>query len=442
MKNLYFRYSSVKSSYEKAKVHHELVGNFFANQLRNAQNLIYILSREGNPYEYADLRNLMNFSVPRSNICHDVCNRDELGVKALNKFRQERMVYVNGESDHENEDTKIPFWSPLTKNNFQMFSDIHIVVNGKQKTLTTLKIEKQLYARMLFVSKSRPELCPETVIGEFEFTNIPPSNFSPDGSMITVKSNDSLIKLIMELPVIDDEDMFFEMPTDENSVIIVNAMEILESIKKQKQKPMENVSDLVNQFLSELEKAVEGYSEVRLIFERFAVKHVNEYDPKARISKKAAIHYHVKNNTPIKSLDSFLAHVNTRVELSTFLGQLVFERYKDSPTKYLVAYGNKYLVNESLAEATNLGTEHDLVDLKQIILSNVADISKINRNRILTINSTDVDLIILLTGLFQHIPPYTTAKWDRKSIKIMDIYNRLSYKLSDSIIGWYAFHGK
>lgn len=115
------RYSNVKHSLEEEKIHHELVGNFFANQLKSAQNLINTLSKEGNPYEYIDLRNLMTFSVPRPSICNDVCNRDELGVKALNKFRKERMVCDESSESECCEDVKIPFGSTLTKKNFKCF---------------------------------------------------------------------------------------------------------------------------------------------------------------------------------------------------------------------------------------------------------------------------------------------------------------------------------
>lgn len=441
MVNLYFRYSNIKPSYETQKVHHELVGNFFGNQLKSAQNLIIHLSREGNPYEYVDLRNLMNFSVPRETICRHVCQRDVLGVKALSKFRRERMVDRNDNIEEENEAIKVPFWSPLSMNNFEMFSDIHILVNGKQKAVTTMKEEKQLYARMLFVSKTRPELCPEKVIGEYEFTRIPPSNFLADGSMILTKNNESLITLIMKLPILDEEsNVEFEMPPDEDSVVIVNAMDVLEATKKRK--PMHNVSDLETQFMLELSKRTDGYSEVRLIFNRFILSPLNEYKSKDKHLKKAIIHYHVNKNTPIKNIDNFLAHINTRIELTSFLGQKVLDHFKDSTIKYLVAYEDKYFVNKSFSGFTNLEKHHNFTDIKQIILSNVIDIAKINRNRIVTINTTDVDLTILLIGLFQHIPPYTTMKSGGNSIGIMDLYNRLGYKLSESIIGWYAFHGK
>lgn len=129
--NIHFRYFGIKPSGHKQQQHHELVGNLFANRLKHSQNLANVLSREGNPFAYLDLRNLINFAVPNDAIRKDILQRDQLGLDALNTFRKERMV----------EKSKIPFWSPVSKNNFKMFSDIEIAVSGITKVITSLRQE-------------------------------------------------------------------------------------------------------------------------------------------------------------------------------------------------------------------------------------------------------------------------------------------------------------
>lgn len=244
----------------------------------------------------------------------------------------------------------------------------------------------------------------------------------------------------MKLKPNEDEDAVFEHPDDRDSVIIIDAMVVLEVVKKYK--PMAKVSDLADYFMLELNKQANGYSEVRLIFQRFERSVLNESRHKTKNLKKVPIHYHVKLNTPIKNIDAFLAHIKTRRELTCFLGQKVVEYYKESEIKCLVAHDNKFFINESMNRFTNLSNEHSLSDLKQIILTNVVDIGNVNQNRLLTIHSTDVDLAILLVGIFHRIPPYTTMKVNRSCIKILDLYNRLDLTLSNAIIGWYAFYGK
>lgn len=80
-------------------------------------------------------------------------------------------------------------------------------------------------------------------------------------------------------------------------------MGILDIVKKKK--PMEKVSDLVTHFVTELEKTVEDYSEVRLIFQHFDVKHVTDYNTKIANPKRVVVHYHINNNTPIKNVENF-----------------------------------------------------------------------------------------------------------------------------------------
>lgn len=147
--------------------------------------MLKTLAREGNPFGFKDLTNLMIFSIPNSKIVNNVINRDTLGQKALEDFRKKRM----------SSESTVPFWDPFKKIQLKMFSDTEIVIK-KLNISTTLKVEKQLYARLLFLSTSRPDLCPKTIIGEYEFSNIPASNFLPNGKMIELKSNDSLLSVV------------------------------------------------------------------------------------------------------------------------------------------------------------------------------------------------------------------------------------------------------
>lgn len=91
-------------------------------------------------------------------------------------------------------DSKIGFWSHCARKKHKQ-----ITIPKVKSAVTSLKEEKLLYSRMVIISKTRPELCPEKVIGKYELTNIPPSNFSPDGTMIVAKSNETLIDVINEI---------------------------------------------------------------------------------------------------------------------------------------------------------------------------------------------------------------------------------------------------
>lgn len=314
---------------DKTKIHHELYGRFFANQLSSAQKLIIELSSEGNPFNYSDLRNLMNFSVPNDSIRDDIMKRDILGEASVAAVRKERMM----------KDSKIGFWSHYGRKNFKMFSDKEITIPKIKSYVTTLKEEKLLYSRMLIICKTRPELCPEKVIGEYELTNIPPSNFSPDGTMIVAKSNETLIDVINELQV-STAPMQYDL--DNETVLIIDGMDILDELKSVK--PMNNVGQLVNAFMkkvtSNMNNESHKYSEVRLLFTHFVPNSLTESRLKSSSLRKATIQYHVSEKTPIKKLDTFMAHIATRAELAEFLGEKVLQSFAVSEIRVVVGYGN------------------------------------------------------------------------------------------------------
>ncbi|KAJ6647970.1 hypothetical protein Bhyg_03195 [Pseudolycoriella hygida] len=148
------RYSNIKRSESNCHEHHEAFGNFFQNQLKNSQNLINILAKGGNPFLYPDLRNLVNYSVPSDEIRENVIKRDDIGTKLVHLFREQRMM----------ENSTIPFWSTLPRTNLKVFSGTEIMVNNGEKLVTSIRKEKQMYARMLAISRTRSELCPDKVI--------------------------------------------------------------------------------------------------------------------------------------------------------------------------------------------------------------------------------------------------------------------------------------
>lgn len=410
-------------------MHHELYGNFFANQLSSAQKLINELSSEGNPFNYPNLRNLMNFSVPRDAICNDILKRDVLGEASVNAFRKERML----------NNSEIGFWSPYTRKNFKMFSDKEITIMKAKSTVTTLKEEKLLYSRMMIISRTRPELCPKKIVGEYELTNIPPSNFSPDGTMIIAKSNATLIDLINEMA--DPTSSTHHNLSDDESAIIIDGMYILEVLKSFKS--IENVGKLVNAFQRELVKALNDvshkYSELRLVFPRFVPDSLNELQFKSNTTKTANIRYHVCEKTPIKKLETFLADIHTRVELTAFLGQSVLRSPPVSDIKIFVGYGSTFYSNDHNHRSNILNQDHTLEDVPQLILINLIDL-KNNGIQTVYVKTNSVDTVVVLLG-HKNMIPYTIIRggW---TCHINNMYNRLGTKKSNALIGWYAMQGE
>ena len=98
-----------------------------------------------------------------------------------------------------------------------------------------LREERQLLARFLVIQQSRPELVPklEATIGEYEMAVVPCSMFAVDGSLLLCTDKASLMHVIEETarvaPVMDSGP---EMQIPTNRVLIVDAMAVLQCMKK------------------------------------------------------------------------------------------------------------------------------------------------------------------------------------------------------------------
>ena len=99
------------------------------------------------------------------NIKDDMCNQSEIGKKMLEAFTQERI-----------QSHKVNLWSTMKKRKLMTWKrnnkkiKVHI-----QDKVVELKEDRSLFARMMMVSRSRPEIDTEEAIGKYEFTVVPRS---------------------------------------------------------------------------------------------------------------------------------------------------------------------------------------------------------------------------------------------------------------------------
>lgn len=321
-----------------------------------------------------------------------------------------------------------------------MFSDKEIIISKAKNVVTTLREEKLAFSRMMIISKTQSDFCLEKVIGQYELTNIPPSNFSADGEMILAKSNEIIIELLNEIPT---SEPIHPCTADYRCSLILDGMDLLESLKSVK--PMENVGQLVNKFMTKLNSELNvstNYAEVRLIFPRFVHNSLSVFSSRKKYGSANNIkQYHITDQTPIKKLDNFLAHIDTRIELTQFLGTKVLESFARSKIVIVVAYGNMLYCNDRHHRSTLLNVAHNLEEIPQLILLNAVDLKNNGVERVY-IKSTSVDALVVLLGHKDVIPLDTIVMRSSRVISISELYQRIGRKLSTALIGWYAMQGE
>lgn len=221
--------------------------------------------------------------------------------------------------------------------------------------LVTVKQERRLLSQLLVVAKSRPEFEVKDAIGEYEFSNTPPSNFHPDGSMIMLSGKSQTVRLIMDLPLPDN----VQEPTSEDStgstkeILIIDAMCIVNMVTKSPNEKF-RASDFATKFLDIIINLSSPYDEVRIVFDQYLLGSLKETTRDKRTKKSTSIHYHVNDSTEIRNVKSFLAHIKTKAELTEYLADKILCHYKDSTKKVVVMHHTSIMANCDLPDVISM----------------------------------------------------------------------------------------
>ena len=129
-----------------------------------------------NPFteESDDLFNLATKVVVAEKVKDDLCGQSVIGRKLLETFVNERI-----KSD------KVNIWSKMKKRKLLTWRS-----NGKKVRISLkdkvveLQEDRNLFARLMIVAKSRPEIDMKEAIGQHEFSVVPRSLFANDGRLV------------------------------------------------------------------------------------------------------------------------------------------------------------------------------------------------------------------------------------------------------------------
>ncbi|KAG1662216.1 hypothetical protein GQR58_021026 [Nymphon striatum] len=393
-------------------LHHELTSEKSSKLVRNAAKLVGNINMQGNPFLKNDMYNLMTFAVAPDDVSKDIEYRDQHGKEALQHFVSTRMV-----------DNTVEFWGAQKKNKFKYFKDVGVVMQTKIKgQLVHIKQERTLLSRLLVIAKSRPEFVVKDAIGNFEFNVAPPSNFHPDGFLIMLSSKSQLVPLIMKMSAPDGASNVVQYEENVSiRLLIIDAM------------------CLVNMGMSA------SYDELRIVFDQYIPGTLKETTREKRSLKLAHIHYHVNDDTEIKSIKSFLAHIDTKAELTTYLSHNIISHYQGHRQKVLVMHHTTMLSNCPLFDIVSMpgmsSGRHSLEEGDQRVLLNACDVMHKDPQSFLDVFSVDTDVFVLLTGHYKLIPKSTTLiRRGSERLSIRESYLQLGQKRADALIGWYAFN--
>ena len=177
--------------------HHTLSASVISREEKNIEQLVKTMENFTNPFteQSNDLFNLVTKVVMPSKVKKDLLEQNDIGQELFQSFVKDRI-----------KSGKINLWSPMKKRKLQTWKTM-----GKKVTVSSagqiveLQEDRNLFARMMVICKSRPEIDIQEAVGTYEFTVVPRSMFATDGEMLHCPAKSALMSILEKLPANADE---------------------------------------------------------------------------------------------------------------------------------------------------------------------------------------------------------------------------------------------
>ena len=199
-----------------------------------------------------------------------------------------------------------------------------------------LQEDRSLFARMMMVCKSRPEIDIKETVGQYEFSIVPLSLFAADGTMLHCTSKSNLLSILEKLNDNRNNRRVAGLNEDQMKVAIVDGMGEVQSLDEPEW--IRNCAQLAEHFSNRVMQTHTGSNEVRLIFDRYDLPFSLKVATRVRRQEcHAPVYYHITDTTHIANvpMKRLLLHTKTKMELTIYLGQKIKE-YADCSRKQLV----------------------------------------------------------------------------------------------------------
>ena len=243
--------------------HHNLTTVVRLHEERNVQQLIASIPRFTNPFtvESPDLFNLVTKVRMPEKVKKDICDQSVIGNKLLRTFVKERIQTAEKSIWDVVKKRKLLMWKTTGKT-------VRVATNDK---IIELKEDRCLFARMMVICKSCPEIDIKEAVGVYEFSVVR-SMFAADGNMLHCSTKSALMSILEKLP--SDRSVKQAEPTDQLAnadgqikVSIVDGM--AEVLALEKPDWIKTCSDLADYFTVTIFHKYRDADEVRVIFDRF-----------------------------------------------------------------------------------------------------------------------------------------------------------------------------
>ena len=303
--------------------HHALTTAVFSLEEKSVEKLLTTMESFTNPFDQESdtLFNLVTKVVMPENVKKDLCEQSIIGERLFQRFVEER-IKEQSQPLGPHEEAKALHLEDCRKK-------VKVRVNNNTVELSE---DRNLFARMMVVCKSRPEIDIKEAVGTYEFSVVPRSLFAADGTLLRCSRKSALMDILEKLPVDVHEDN--DTGVNQNGqhtevqmkVSVVDAMAEVQCLDKPEW--VQKCSHLADHFTNRIFQKFGENEELRLDFDRYDIPFsLKERTRTTRLGEQNAVYYHITPSTHIARvpMKKLLSHTKTKMELADYLAQKTIE---------------------------------------------------------------------------------------------------------------------
>ena len=433
----------------------------------------------GNPFavEGDKTYNLINHAYVPDAYVSQILNIDDTGQKLYEDFVAQRLV------------GDVSIWAPIKKANHKMYMSGNKTQTIKLHNKTIdLRETKNLYGRLMVLTKSSRDINQKEAIGNYEFTLTPTPLFAPNGLVLPCMDKAKLINLLEELPnaqvlpqehqmlpqedhvqlqedqVLPQERLVVQHETNvlsaegqvlpvqvvttdaahlidepelnsSRKIAVVDGMVIVRKLKKTS--AIQTVKDLSQSFFGKLINLTREYDEILVVFDTYKSDSLKVTTRDRRLQGTNPVQYQIRDDTSIKHITilRFLSHYQTKADLAQYLAEKTLEYNKNSPKVFIVSASGCTKGNINGCTGNNNHEEADTLMIHQAVLA-----SQRNDTH-LTFFSLDTDVLVLVLANYHHLLKNTYVSMVSGVIKILPIWTELGLEKAKALPAFHAFSG-
>jgi hypothetical protein len=420
--------------------HHELSVTTITVEHQGINALTNVITSHTNPFSYQgdDLINITTNKVMPIDVQHDISTSAQVGLEMYSSFIKERLL-----TDAVN------IWARMKKAKLQMWKSCRKTVTCKlTNEVVELKDDRSLFARLMIIARSRPDVSLRDAIGTYEFRALPPSLFSSDGSLLMCTDKSKLMGILESLATEESasaaisDDPLDHGPNDaKKAVAILDGMVYVQAFGKPA--TVNTCADYATQFLQYVFRKVDECDEVHLVFDTYNLTNsLKTATRERRLGGHRETVYHIKDSMSLSKVTAkqLLSSNQTKDELTVYLANKALTYFHDKK-ETLIVTAREHVASNNL-NVEHLTSSQEEADTRMIL--HAIDATDRGATSI-QIYSPDTDVLVLALCWYPYLGKNTTivtgTGTKHRTISLSPIHQSLGPDKASALPGFHAFSG-